>query len=132
MHRVAVPLLTAVVAALLTASTMALGSTTPSQPNAFGAPGQAPPLSPNCQRPVMFLTPAGRTVQQLKRFVFQVITVQQAIAKCNARRINRLILCAIRHPVTEAPADPQGFHDEQGAAAFNACQARVTGVRLRR
>jgi hypothetical protein len=101
--------------------------------NAFGRGGSTPTLASNCSRLPMYLTPAGKTwdgaTPNGKQFTSQALSVVKAQLDCSILRTNRIIKCALTNPVTEAPADKQGFRGESGAAAFVACIGQVTGVK---
>ena len=102
-------------------------------PNAFGAPGVFRAVGRQCGRPPEFYTPAGRTVARLKRFVFRVVVAEQAVQACEHRRINRLIICARLHPITENADHGAGNPgDEIGAAGLQECLAAIDGVPVAR
>jgi hypothetical protein len=94
--------------------------------NTFGWGGTPPTLSPSCTHGAFDLT--GLPTRKAMASGF---TITQTTLKCEHLRVNRIIGCAKRFAVTEAPADRQGFHDESGAAAFVACVAGVTGAQTR-
>jgi hypothetical protein len=108
-----------IVAALATAGTA--GAVTS---NTFGFGGSQPVLTPSCAHGAYDFT--GLPTRKAMAAGF---AVSQGTLQCEHRRVSRLIGCAKTHPVTEAPADKQGFHDETGMAAFVACIAGVTGVK---
>lgn len=122
----------AIVATLaLAIPAVASATSTPSAPNSFGGPGNPPVLKASCARSVMWLTPAGATwagpQPNGKTFVFSVTNVFDTQIKCLVTRLrdtrNELhavvnCLTTAVPAVSEAPADKQGYHDEQGLTAI--------------
>src|SRR6266567_9408398 len=84
----------AVLIGTLATAGAANGGTSSLVSHTFGSPGTLPKLAANCSRLPMTLTPAGKTVAELKRFVFQTLVVQDAELKCEHRRVNRILHCA--------------------------------------